>query len=75
MVTTGNPTSPKVVKIIRRKGARPTCSNEKKEGPGGSGTLVTNGCAAKFFNGSVYELPNSICCSAWKVYRPVITVY
>ena len=31
MVTRGNPTSPKVVKTIRRRGARFTCSYEKEK--------------------------------------------
>ena len=42
----------------------------RKEGPGGNATLVTKGCAAKFFSDSVHELTISMCRSAWKVYSP-----
>ena len=54
VVTRGNSTSPKVMKTIRRK----ACYEDhlflrgRKESPGGSGTLVTNGCATKVFTDS-----------------------
>ena len=44
----------------------------RKEGPGGSGTLVTNGCAAKFFNGNVHGFLISMYRCAWIVYRPIL---
>ena len=59
VVTRGNPTSPKVVKTIRRRGARFTCSYDEEnraleEAVHWLQTGVTN---AKLFSGSVHGLP------------------
>ena len=59
MATIRNATLPEVVKTIRRKRVRFTCSYEEQKNGGGSGTLVTNGCTTKLFSGSVHELPIS----------------
>ena len=61
MVNRANPTLPEVADKMEM------CSLHlfllgRKNGPGGSGTPVTNGCAAKFFRGSDHGLP--IICAA-----------
>ena len=72
VVTRGNPTSPDIVKTKRWRGAHFTCcyEEEKKVLEEAVCILVKYGCAAKFFNGNVHELPIFMCGSAWKVYFP-----
>ena len=63
----GNPTSPKVVKTIRRRGA---CFTRKKKGPWRNQYIGYKQACRKILQCQCSRFPISRCRSAWKVYSP-----